>query len=175
MATPFSILTIERAPCFALKVACKMKWNDTCQCLLTQIADRLLCSPTTGLLNKRDCQHIKAASQCLSAYPQQNKRPPLETKATGYCLFQFITRSSNCPGSGPLKQPPGLVQVRSIFSSFEGGHPIPRGLLIYRKPLTCLDAPTKRSLPVRRQWWQLGGARNSHFPRVTLSRSSNRV
>ena len=48
------------------------------------------------------------------------------------------------PGFRAVKQPPGLVQVRSIFQAFEGSHPIPPGLLTYRASLTCLDAPTKR-------------------------------
>jgi hypothetical protein len=78
------ILTTERAPDFALRVASESKCHNSCVLCLFLIADRPACSPTARL-NKRGCQHIKQLGM-LADLPAIAQAASVEAQAACCCL-----------------------------------------------------------------------------------------
>ena len=155
MTTPSSIFAVERAPGFALKVACKKESNDSCQCLLIPIAYRLQCSATARLTSVID----NTSAIFNACQPTRNSTSgPLGDKGNWLSSILIYNAQLELPGFRAVSS----LQVSCMLdqsSNFEECHLISPGPLIYWGILTCLDAPSyKHSLPVRRQWWELGGA-----------------
>ena len=145
MTTPSSIFAVERAPGFALKVACKKESNDSCQCLLIPIAYRLQCSATARLTSVID----NTSAIFNACQPTRNSTSgPLGDKGNWLSSILIYNAQLELPGFRAVSS----LQVSCMLdqsSNFEECHLISPGPLIYWGILTCLDAPPLQTLATR--------------------------
>jgi len=142
--TTSSIFTIERAPGFALKVACKRRSNGSCQCLLILIAYRLQCSATARLTSVNDNTSKAAFNACRSTRNSTSAASGDE----GNWLLSILIYNAQLELSGFRAVSSLQASCMSDQSSnFEEGQPISPGPMIYWGILTCLDAPTNTRYP----------------------------
>ena len=142
MTTPPRFFTVERAPGFALKVACKKESNDSCQCLLIPIAYRLQCSATARLTSVND--NTSATSNACQ--PTRNRTSaPSGDKGNWLSSILIYNAQLELPGFRAVSS----LQVSCMLdqsSNFDEGHLISPGPADLLGHFDVPERPYKHSL-----------------------------